>query len=485
MSAARGPPPTWRTKEHGMHRNILALALALGSAGAMRVLAPDDARAQCSIGDYLGTCTTDIGYAGCCPSATRIQWCEGALLCGIDCSGNQGHEDCCSPSGFAGCESSEVEACVCAQDDWCCDTLFGSWDAFCVDIATNDCAACDAGGAPPVYCGWLDGEGFYDCRETPSADPTGVSAMACGASCTPVCGGRSCGSDGCGGSCGQCGANATCNATGQCIGSCTPQCAGKACGSDGCGGTCGQCTSVQSCVAGQCEEPVCVPQCTGKECGANGCGGACGVCAGAQTCNGAGQCVPPACVPACGSRACGDDGCAGICGACAIGESCQVGACVAACAPSCGGKVCGDDGCGGSCGTCGANEACEAGACASACSCEGRECGDDGCGRVCGYCIAGSECNIATHVCDKGATPTNPGPSDASTEPSEVIGAENCPLGQVWSAYARACVVDLNGSVNTGRNDSGCAGGAPSAWVSIGLSAVFGMRRRRSRVTGR
>lgn len=452
-----------------MQRNIQALVVALGLVFA--ALATDSARAQCSVGDYLGTCTSAIGYAGCCPTANSIQWCEDDLLCGIDCSGNQGHEGCCTTSAFAGCESADVEACVCAVDDWCCDSFFGSWDEFCVDIATTECGACDAGGAPPVYCGWLDGEGFYDCRENPSGDPTGVSPMACGGTtCQPACGGKVCGSDGCGGSCGSCSGNATCNAAGQCVTACVPQCSGKECGSDGCGGNCGQCTSVQTCTAGQCEDPVCVPQCGGKECGSNGCGGNCGVCPGAETCNGAGQCEPPACLPECGTRECGDDGCGGSCGACAVGSSCQAGACVVACVASCAGKACGDDGCGGSCGTCAANESCQDGACLSACSCEGRACGDDGCGRVCGYCIAGSTCDTSTHQCEKTTGPADgSGDTSVDTSPgSEVIGSQNCPQGQVWSAYAQACVVDMNGNgANVGSN-SGCAAG------SSGLLGLFG-----------
>ena len=59
-----------------MQRNFQALAVALGVGSALLVTAPDDARAQCSIGDYRGTCTSDIGYAGCCPTANSIQWCE-------------------------------------------------------------------------------------------------------------------------------------------------------------------------------------------------------------------------------------------------------------------------------------------------------------------------------------------------------------------------------------------------------------------------
>ena len=451
----------------------MLMAAALGVVGLLG-LAPA-ARAQCSAGDYLGTCDSDIGFAGCCPNATSIMWCEGALLCGIDCSGNQGAADCCAASEFAGCGSAAVEACVCAIDDYCCD-IFGAWDEFCVAIATDDCAACAGGGAPPIYCGWLDAEGFYECREAPSADPTGAAPREC-ATCAPACAGRACGDDGCGGSCGSCGAGKACQG-GQCVTTCTPQCTGKTCGDDGCGGLCGQCLSTQTCVAGQCQAQGCTPQCAGRECGSDGCLGTCGSCAAGEACV-AGQCEVT-CTPACDGRACGADGCGGSCGACRVGESCQAGACIAACVPDCAATGCGDDGCGGSCGTCADDETCEAGACVAACSCVGRECGDDGCGRTCGFCVAGTACNAATHLCEAS--------SDPIAEKAEVVGPETCPPGQVWNAYAAACVVDTGGFVPARGNtsDSGCEGGH-AAWplALVGLAALTGRRSRRRRAPTR
>ncbi len=492
-----------------MHGTMMSQRLFVGAlllfVGVL--IGGDAAYAQeCTVGDYLGPCTSDIGDAGCCPTANSIQWCEGNIMCGIDCSGNTGNAGCCTASGFSGCESPAVEACVCSIDDYCCDFLFGAWDETCVQIATIDCGACAGGGAPATQCGWLAEESYYDCRETASADPSGVHPRSCGATCTAQCGGKQCGSDGCGGSCGTCSGNATCSAQGQCITSCTPQCAGKQCGSDGCGGTCGQCTSTETCVSGQCEDNSCVPQCAGRECGSNGCGGSCGqctstqtcvsgqcedsscvpqcggrecgdngcggscgTCVGGETCSANGQCGPAACVPACSGKQCGDDGCGGSCGACPVGSACQAGVCATSCVGQCTGKTCGDDGCGGSCGTCSQNETCTDGACVSACSCAGRACGDDGCGRVCGYCIAGETCNATTYQCDPNTTTPEP------TEGGEVIGSQSCPTGQVWSAYAGACVLDVNGGGASGRSTSGCAAGGASV---LGLLGLLLARRR-------
>jgi hypothetical protein len=46
--------------------------------------------------------------------------------------------NCCMPHGGTGCEVSEVEACVCAADPFCCSD---EWDAMCVDVATGQCEA--------------------------------------------------------------------------------------------------------------------------------------------------------------------------------------------------------------------------------------------------------------------------------------------------------------------------------------------------------
>ncbi len=44
-------------------------------------------------------------------------------------------KDCCDPGGL-GCKIETVEACVCAFDEYCCDTM---WDQLCVDEAIGQC----------------------------------------------------------------------------------------------------------------------------------------------------------------------------------------------------------------------------------------------------------------------------------------------------------------------------------------------------------
>lgn len=481
-------------------------------------VASGEARAQCSVGDYVGLCSVDAGFEGCC-NGQRVTWCEGTAQCEINCGDNVNSptNSCCTESSSAGCCDQAIMECVCALDDFCCgaeDPFFGGagfWDEFCVDMAMLDCGGCGTCTGPATQCGWNGTEGYYDCSAQASSDPTGMNPRTCGggctpncagrqcgsdgcggvcgqclssqscntstgqcvASCTPSCSGRQCGPDGCGGVCGQCGLGQTCSGSGQCVSSCTPSCSGRQCGPDGCGGVCGQCLSGQTCntSTGQCASS-CTPQCSGKQCGPDGCGGVCGQCLSAEQCSPAGQCVAP-CTPQCAGKQCGDDGCGGVCGQCLAGTSCQAGVCVAGCTPSCSGKVCGDDGCGGSCGTCTEGESCNAaGQCASSCSCEGKQCGDDGCGRTCGFCGPNTVCNAETQQCDARPVTT------PDQDPGETINPQACPQGQIWSDYAAACVVDPNAAGASRGDSSGCGGGAmPSL---LGLLALFGLLRRRA-----
>jgi hypothetical protein len=156
------------------------------------------------------------------------------------------------------------------------------------------------------------------CPAGQGCDPIDGSCKANGFPCTPVCGGKVCGSDGCTGSCGTCPGTQACAATGQCVSTCAAVCTGRVCGNDGCGGSCGTCTS-GSCDAGtgQCVV-ACTPMCSGKACGSDGCGGSCGTCSSGSCDATTDQCVP-ACTPSCGGKSCGSDGCGGSCGTCSAG----------------------------------------------------------------------------------------------------------------------------------------------------------------------
>ncbi|MCH9681147.1 MAG: hypothetical protein K0V04_06930 [Deltaproteobacteria bacterium] len=61
------------------------------------------------------------------------------------CGGNMGGDgDCCVDNNTPGCDDPAVQTCVCGNDPFCCDT---QWDDVCAGIATNDCDACGGGGS--------------------------------------------------------------------------------------------------------------------------------------------------------------------------------------------------------------------------------------------------------------------------------------------------------------------------------------------------
>jgi hypothetical protein len=61
-----------------------------------------------------------------------------ASECGADCAAPPPSGSCCEPSVSPGCTDSEVEACVCTDDPFCCEKEF---DAVCVDVAQSQCGA--------------------------------------------------------------------------------------------------------------------------------------------------------------------------------------------------------------------------------------------------------------------------------------------------------------------------------------------------------
>ncbi|HSA20035.1 MAG TPA: PPC domain-containing protein, partial [Myxococcota bacterium] len=70
---------------------------------------------------------------------------------------------CCVAHGTPGCEDPGISACVCAQDDYCCDT---EWDASCVgEVDSLGCGTC--GGAAEVCDDGADndGDGLADCAD--------------------------------------------------------------------------------------------------------------------------------------------------------------------------------------------------------------------------------------------------------------------------------------------------------------------------------
>lgn len=63
------------------------------------------------------------------------------------CASNMGTGDCCSANGTPGCSTASVQTCVCDVDAFCCER---QWDAMCASVAQSACGAC--GGGPDQDC---------------------------------------------------------------------------------------------------------------------------------------------------------------------------------------------------------------------------------------------------------------------------------------------------------------------------------------------
>lgn len=84
-------------------------------------------------------CPADLGIEACVcaedPFCCDTEW-DGVCVSGVhgygcgDCVYVSQGGDCCSANGSPGCDDPEIEACVCMGDPFCCQT---SWDMLCAD----------------------------------------------------------------------------------------------------------------------------------------------------------------------------------------------------------------------------------------------------------------------------------------------------------------------------------------------------------------
>ncbi|MBT9559519.1 MAG: PQQ-binding-like beta-propeller repeat protein [Myxococcales bacterium] len=402
---------------------------------------PDGCGGTCGAGctsgqlcDGAGTCQplTSCGDGMCDPAAEESCFtCVKDCGCGLGTTCHQGL--CCTPQ--CGGRECGPDLCGGTCGPGCADGAYCGSGGTCQPVTTCGDSVCSP----------TDEENCVTCSK--DCGCTGAAVCAGGACCTPMCDGKTCGSDGCGGTCGpDCGAGTVCSG-----GSCSPL---SSCGTGGCQAAlfesctscpadCG-CTGGATCLGtGQC----CTPDCDGRACGPDGCGGTCGACGVGTTCDSAGQCAD---LSTCGVNGCqaglGESclTCPADCG-CTGGASCFGGVCAT---PSCAGKQCGPDGAGGSCGDCldGAfcatggkcicpGASCGSGATAACCAsgsvcgptgaccepaCDGKMCGADGCGGSCGLCPIGFACNAS------GLCATDSACGDGTCEPGEE-GCLGCP----------------------------------------------------------
>ncbi len=96
----------------------------------------------CAQDSELEACV--CGFDAYCCETAWDDTCVGIATwgeCGGGCSGPEiPPTDCCLASERAGCIDAQVSACVCDHDPYCCDV---AWDDVCVgDVALHECGVC-------------------------------------------------------------------------------------------------------------------------------------------------------------------------------------------------------------------------------------------------------------------------------------------------------------------------------------------------------
>ena len=307
------------------------------------------------------TCPEDCGACPTCGDAA-CNGDEDCASCPEDCGACPELGPCCEPAAVGGCLDQAVMDCLCADDPYCCDTL---WDDICVEeaiagcglvceaicgdgscVAGEDCAGCpeDCGECPPAG----------DCcaeNLTPSCEDAACAAAVCTVdplccemawdqlcvlAATELC-------EVCGATPAVCG-DAICSAGETCEG-CPEDCGECPEPGDCCAATAGVGCSDAACADAVCAiDPFCCVEAWDELC-AEAALEACAICAppepvcGDATCEASESCATcPADCGACGE--CGDGACAptetcyscpGDCGACAYEGSC----CLANGTPGC------------------------------------------------------------------------------------------------------------------------------------------------------
>ena len=93
-------------------------------------------------------CDITVGTAVDCNGNGVPDGCDLQQGASFDCNGNDVPDECelgipnncCERGHGPGCSDSDIEACVCAVDAWCCDV---TWDGLCVDLVTGlGCGSC-------------------------------------------------------------------------------------------------------------------------------------------------------------------------------------------------------------------------------------------------------------------------------------------------------------------------------------------------------
>jgi hypothetical protein len=117
----------------------------------------------CALDDLC--CDVSNGWDALCVTEVDLHGCG-------DCGGAQATKGlCCEANGSPGCDDPTIEACVCAEDPFCCDPQ-QTWDALCVSkVDELACGSC--GGETPTKGDCCEG------HDTPGCSDLAVQSCVC------------------------------------------------------------------------------------------------------------------------------------------------------------------------------------------------------------------------------------------------------------------------------------------------------------------
>ena len=159
--------------------DVECVGVAIGCGAECGEAACGDGLCDADLGEGCEACPDDCPCVAVCGDGA----CSGSETCGTceaDCGPCVG--ECCVDNGSPGCETPELQGCVCDLDAYCCED---TWDDFCAETASAECGACAEPACGDGECD--DDEGCEACPDDCGLCAEPVPASCCEARPAPGC----------------------------------------------------------------------------------------------------------------------------------------------------------------------------------------------------------------------------------------------------------------------------------------------------------
>lgn len=100
----------------------------------------------CAFGWDDGCVQVALTLCGACGGGGTTEAEGSSESTGTDTNGHHHDPECCMPSDTPGCADEDIEACVCGNDPFCCES---EWDDLCIQVGITNC---DTRCGPPASC---------------------------------------------------------------------------------------------------------------------------------------------------------------------------------------------------------------------------------------------------------------------------------------------------------------------------------------------